>query len=491
MRISGYSDFNLRTIGAKGSKQINDAIKNNESVTGKILDVKSNAVKILLQNGKAFMANSNIPLENLLGEEVNFKVLNGNKNIVLQPQIEGTALEKELDAKINNLISDLKLPNNEENKSLIKEMIKQNIPVNLKNFKIIKDNIGSFNILSRLTKEEVEILNKNIENIEAKEIKEIVKDIYINKDGKNILNFLKDLKNIDFKEKDILFLFKNKFKINIDNMKNLDSLLKGENLDDILKEINNIIDEDLGLGKGVTQDIKKNNPHNTKEDIQKLNVIKENTTESDTQKDISNDTSKADTLPKEDIKKIIKSMIQNLNTDKKIDVEKIKQDMDSLVKVLNIQNEIKLGESMKGEFHEVNQKLELLNDISNEYMYFQIPFEYKEYKNLAEIVLSEKTKNKKGSKNSISILISLNTHNLNRIDTMLNYDNKDLSIVFGLRDEKTKNMFEKNETKLVDVLKNIGINNININYKIKTQNEQILNNIEYINNKFSNFNMWV
>ncbi|WP_099190422.1 hypothetical protein [Tepidibacter mesophilus] len=487
MRISGYSDFNLRTIGTKASKEINDAINNNESVTGKILEVKSNAVKILLQNGKEFIANSNIPLENLLGEEVNFKVLNGDKSLVLQPQIEGTALEKELDAKINNLISDLKLPNNEENKSLIKEMIKQNIPVNIKNMKTIKDNIGSFNILSRLTEEEVEILNKNIQNIETKEVKEVVKDIYINKEGKNILNFLKDLKDIGSKEKNILFLFKNKFKINIDNMKNLDSLLKGENLDDILHEINSIIDDEFTFGKGITGDIQKNNLQNIKDEIQKFNIIKENTSEFHNQKDIL----KEDMQPKDDIKRIIKSMVQNLNTDKKVDVDKIKQDMDSLVKILNMQNEIKLGGSIKGEFHEVNQKLELLNDISNEYMYFQIPFEYKEYKNLAEIILSEKTKNKKDNKKSISILISLNTHNLSRIDTVLNYCDKELSIVFGLNNEKIKNMFEKNEKKLVGVLKSIGIKNINVNYKIKIENEPILNNIDYINNKFSNFNMWV
>ncbi|MEJ8553620.1 hypothetical protein [Tepidibacter sp. Z1-5] len=481
MRISGYSDFNLRTIGAKGNKQINDAVKNNESVTGKILDVKSNAVKILLQNGKEFMANSNIPLENLLGEQINFKVLNSDKNIVLQPQIEGTALEKELDAKINNLISDLKLPNNEENKSLIKEMIKQNIPVNVNNLKIIKDNIGSFNILSRLTKEEVEILNKNIENIESKEMKEIVKDIYINKEGKNILDFLKDLKNIGSKEKNILFLFKNKFEINIDNMKTLDSLLKGENLDNILKEIKNILDENVSSDNEVV----KNTQENTQEN--KLQNVKEEMPKLDTEKEVI----KTEDSPKEDIKKIIKSIVQNLNTDKKVDVEKIKENMDSLVKTLNIQNEINIGKSLKGEFHEVNQKLELLNDISNEYMYFQIPFEYKEYKNLAEILLSEQTKDKKNNKKSISILISLDTHNLNRIDTMLNYYNEDLNIVFGLKDEKTKDMFVKNEKKLIGVLKSIGINNININYKIKTENEPILNNIEYINNKFSNFNMWV
>jgi hypothetical protein len=271
-------------------------------------------------------------------------------------------------------------------------------------------------------------------------------------------------------------------------MKNLDSLLKGENLDDILKEINNILDEELGA---VNKDIQNNNFLNIKEEIQKLNVIKQNTTESDTQKDISKDMSEEDISSKNDIKKIIKNIVQNLDTDKKVDVEKIKQNMDSLIKTLNLQNEIKLGESLKGEFQDVNQKLELLNDISNEYMYFQIPFEYKEYKNLAEILLSENTKNKKDGKKSISILISLNTHNLSRIDTMLNYYNNDLNIVFGLKDEKIKNMFEKNEKKLVEVLKSIGINNTNINYKIKTENKPILNNIDYINNKFSNFNMWV
>ncbi|WP_072723708.1 hypothetical protein [Tepidibacter thalassicus] len=466
MRISGYTDFNLRAILLKNNVELVEFLEKNSVFTGKVIDVKSNTVKILLQNGKEFLANSNIPLENLLGEEVSFKVLKGVSGFVLQPKIEGTSFEKELDLKINNLINELNIQSNKENKDLIKEMIKQNIPVNNKNFNFLKENIVSFKILSNLSEEQIQNLDKDIENIENKEIREIVKNMYINKEGKNIQNILGELKNLNLEEKDILFLFKNNFKLNTENMKILDSFLKGENIGDLLNKINFLFNNSKLNSKNINFD------ENSFEEIVSSKgkvFVKEN----------------------KNIKDIIKSIIKDFEVDKEVNIKEMKKNLEYLIKSLGLKNDIKLGEMEEKELSNINQKLEFLNNMSNEYMYFQIPFYYKEYKNLAEILINDKNTKKEKNGRAISIFISLNTNNLDRVDSILNYCNKELKILFRMKNENILKLFKLSENKLINVLNKVGIKNIKISYKIKEESESILSNLECMNNKFSKFDIWV
>lgn len=490
MRISGYSDFNLKSIISKNNSTLIDFLNNNSEVKGKIIDVKSNVIKLLLNNGNQLIANSNIPLENLLGEEVNFRVLKNTNGIVLQPKIEGTALEKELNLKINNLMSELQIQNSSENKELIKEMIKQNIPVNKDNFKFLKENVTAFRLLSNFPHEEIESLYKNSKNIENKDVREVVRNIYLNNEGKNLIDFLGDLKNSGLKEKDILFLFKNNFKLNIENLKNLnDFLTNNENIETVINKINSCI---LGKEKSPVETIKFSTIgfENIIEDKNKISKNIENQIENKFT-DIQEDNSENNINLKKDIKDIIKSIIKNLETDKEVNIEKIKKDLDNLLKNIGLEKNINFKDVENKELNDVSQKLEFLNKLSNDYMYFQVPFYYKEYKNLAEILLNNKNNKREKDDKSISIFISLNTHNLDRIDSMINYNNGDLKIIFGCTKQNILNAFKLNASKLINSLKKIGIKNVYVDYKLKEENESILSNLEYINNSFSNFNIWV
>lgn len=490
MRISGYSDFNLKSIISKNNSKLIDFLSNNSEIKGKIIEVKSNAVKLLLDNGNQLIANSNIPLENLLGEEVDFRVLKNTNGIVLQPKIEGTALEKELNLKINNLASELQIQNTKENKELVKEMIKQNIPVNKENFKFLKENLTAFKLLSNFSHEEIENLYENSESIESRDIREVVRNIYLNKEGKNLIDFLGDLKNSGLKEKDILFLFKNNFKLNIENLKNLDEFLtNNENIETILNKINSMI---LEKKESTLETIKSGEIGFENITIDKNNIIKSSDNKIENEPiNMEEDNSETNLNFKRDIKDIVKSIIKNLETDKEVNIEKIKQDLDSLLKNIGLEKNMNLKNIESKELGEIGQKLEFLNKLSNDYMYFQVPFYYKEYKNLAEILLDNKNNKREKDGKSISIFISLNTHNLDRIDSMINYNSGDLKIIFGCTKKSILNIFKLNESKLISSLKKIGIKNVYIDYKLKEENESVLSNLEYINNSFSNFNIWV
>ena len=70
-----------------------------ENVRGRVIDVNQNMVLIQTSTGKEFVANTTIPMENFIGEEMLFTVLfNEEGQIFLKPQ---------LDEKKQNLLKDL------------------------------------------------------------------------------------------------------------------------------------------------------------------------------------------------------------------------------------------------------------------------------------------------------------------------------------------------------------------------------------------------
>ncbi|OPJ55639.1 flagellar hook-length control protein FliK [Alkalithermobacter paradoxus] len=345
---------------------------------------------------------------------------------------------EQIDLSLNKLINDLNVPNTKENEEIIKQMIKENITVNKENFKTIKENLSSFKALSKFSNEEIKLLNESIDDIENKEVRQVLREIYINKNGKNIENILSDLKSINLEEKDLIFLFKNNLKLNYQNIKTLDDFLKkGENLEKTLDKLYQIVSN-------------------------------------------SKETSKCE------IKAIIKNIIKDLSYSKEINLNEIKNNLELLAKKINIKERIY---SDKEELSQINDRLNFLNTLSNESMYFQIPFQYNGYKNLAEITLSSKKSKTSKNKKEISIFISLNTHNLGKVESLLGYCDNRLNITFSSENEKIINMFKKNESKLINNINSIGIKDININYKVKLKDR--FNILEETKIDYANFDIRV
>jgi len=68
---------------------------------------------------------------------------------------------------------------------------------------MLKENLTAIKMLSNFSEEEIKSLYKNMDNIENKNVADVVKNVFINKEGKNLLDFLGDFKNIGLKEKDV------------------------------------------------------------------------------------------------------------------------------------------------------------------------------------------------------------------------------------------------------------------------------------------------
>ncbi|KXZ40055.1 hypothetical protein SAMN05661008_01485 [Alkalithermobacter thermoalcaliphilus JW-YL-7 = DSM 7308] len=380
------------------------------------------------------ITNYNLILENIKSEIIDIKSEKRDDSTINKNQIK-----EDITLKIEQTIKELNIPNTSENKQIIKEMIEQEITVNNENFKIIKENLSSYKALLNFTEKEVEILNQNIENIQDKEIRELLKDIYINKNGKNLLTILSDIKDMDLDQTDFIFLFKNNLKLNYNNIKNMDEFFKkGDNLEKILDKLYKIVSSKEGNAKV------------------ELNTI---------------------------IKKITTDISKNAN----LNLEKIKHELNTLTK--KISDSKNTYTNLNKDLENINEKLNFLNKLTNESMYFQVPFTYNDYKNLAQIIIKHKQNKSKKVKDDISIFVSLNTYNLGKVETLIFYKKHKLEILFLSEHNNVIDIFKANETSLIKSINSIGIKNIDIRYKVKTSKQDDLDIFRKTN--YTSFDAWV
>lgn len=106
------------------------------------------------------------------------------------------------------------------------------------------------------------------------------------------------------------------------------------------------------------------------------------------------------------------------------------------------------------------------NTFDNFY-YCQIPFEYKNQKNSAELFVFEKNKGSDlNDKTNVTVLIALETQNMGRIETVMRSMDKDLNLELRVDNDKIKNYMEKSAQELKESLKEVSFDVKSIEVKI-------------------------
>ena len=94
-----------------------------ENVRGRVIDVNQNMVLIQTSTGKEFVANTTIPMENFIGEEMLFTVLfNEEGQIFLKPQLDEKKQNLIKDLKVEDLLTKLGKTVNSENKEIVRQI---------------------------------------------------------------------------------------------------------------------------------------------------------------------------------------------------------------------------------------------------------------------------------------------------------------------------------------------------------------------------------
>lgn len=494
MRITSNASKELVKL-IKKENSTKDFLKNKLQIKAKIVGVRGNEVTVMFKNGLEIKATSNIPLENFVGSQILFRLINSEEGLFLRPKIEGKAMEMEMSLKIDDLVNRLEVMGTKENRDIIAEMIKQNIPITKQNFEQVKESIKAFDMISHMSENEINELLSELENPENMEMKDVIKRVIAFKEGTNLSEFIKDVQGLHITKEDIMFLLKNNIKISYENLKNFENFMNQsddiENLaNDIKESLANIDVESGGIEKGFESASQKKSKFEIS-DFKSLDF--KNFEEESEVKFLNTETKSPDKIKKQ-LMNILEGYAKNLNEENKIVPGDIKKDLNEIMKLVK-----ELGDGLDGrqkeDFAGIENRLSLLDKLSNDYMYLQVPFMNEEYKSMTELLFKEKTEKRGRFKNdkSVNVLISLNTKNMDRVDTLLVYYKESLNLVFNFQNEEIRKVFERKHDQIKNLMKSIGFEDISVMYKVREENSTLMERLRYSNRNDRNltFDVWV
>ena len=467
----------LRGIYSKNMAEV-DKLLNKGEIKATVVESSMNNVKLALENGRQISVKSNIPLENFLGEKLMFKIVKSENEIVIRPQIQGTAQQREMNMKASKLLRSINIQDTAQNREIAKEMMKSEITVNKENFLNIKENINSFEKLKFIIQNSTMDLKGEIENIIQKDIKNVVREIVIENKGDNVKELSNKMDISSIEKKDLIFLCKNGQAVNMANINALNSFLyNGENIFGVLDFLDNLFDKVFKMRvKNEENGGAKGGSDGDGETGHALGA-KENYT--------------GDALQKEELQNIIKNLTRNMDGDgsklagKKEVLKEAAETIDRLISGLEMDKDEAF------EMETANNKLKFLYDMSKTGAYVQIPIDDGQSKRLVEMTGNKKGKKSKKDHESYSVLFSLDTERFKKVSCRLEYSQmKGIEVIFGLEDEKAVKRFKSNSAMIYEALQGLEFKNISVNFK-KIEECDVVNLTGQEDQGFPNFDIWV
>lgn len=511
MRIDvSSSSFHPSQSPLKGRSDLQELMNRGENVRGKIVDVNLSYVLIRSSDGKEYVANTTVPLENFIGEEMMFTILQSpTGEILLKPVMGEDIKKKEANLKIEDLLNKMNLPLTKENKDILREMIRQNLPITLDSFKEIKNIILSGDLLDAMMKD-LEFLKQGIES----------KDVPLGNLIRNMLNKNPDLdidglpndpKIFDQLKEDVVFLFKNKIPVNLGTLNAWNLVKSGEeNLNDV-RQIGDLYAQ-------LAESLETSSMTDVEKEEFKLELFKKlgTTMPEKAAMELTEKESLGLTLSKKEepdsqikdvnlkvLKEVLENEIKNLKgkIEQSVRPELLKEELLDIpkeeAKFLETldKNISKIKETLGEEnpiFKELSIRQEFVSKIMNENLYFQLPFQYRGQEKVLEFLLESSGRKKQGDGKSINVVISINTNSLKRVEALISYqeEKRELNLNFRLENDKLISMFKTKEQALRTVIESLGLKLGSVSYKEEINSPLIQKALEK-NPQYPGFETWV
>ncbi|WIF94623.1 hypothetical protein [Caminicella sporogenes] len=422
---------------------------------GKILKISDNLLNIEVNSKFIFQA-KNISNENndyKIGKTLEFTVVgkNEDKNEILI-KINDNLDDKSIDDDTCKFFTDKMT-----DKIVIEKLLKNEIPVTKENIELIKFTQKYYGKLAEILKqygisidegdlkiEIKELLKKVVNNLNFSE-KDIADENKENYDEHSLLekfkghnkshflnsnDLLKLMNNIS--QDKLVFMLKNSLKFNLMNIKLIDEIIVGK------KDISNKL-------------------------LEFIEILKENGIKSE---EYSN------------LVKLIKSVKPNIFYDKsKINeiMNKIYFEIEKLEYALNEKENNTLKTIIARKIEDIKTSFKFLNKLNENLTFIQIPINVNENIHSLEIYISkEAKKNKKINKKSTKIFISLDTKNLNIVQSLIEINNKEINLNFKLNNNKIESFFKNYENELINSLYNLDFKKVNIKYTIVKEKDSLI-----------------
>lgn len=507
----GYTSDFLRQ---QSGKELGTSANNGENIKGRIIDVNQSTVLIQTASGAQITATSVIPMENFINREMNFDLILGeNGELILSPQIDDKSENNLKQIKIQDILVKLGKDVNSSNREIVENMMSSSIPISKENFESVKELKFALEILKG-----EDFAVELEENEQSQDLMSVLKDIQNKKDFGIAKKSDSPVLSKDVSLKDLLLLKNLDVKISPDNIKALENLMKNisdkktdiadmskliedfQNLEDFSFESTTFASTTDALNeKADLKNIEfllENAENLSIEDMEELNSqfkdvvfeeFDENINNLESKKNISEATITAkDIISKDEVINTLRNIqnraVKTLNVEKNTSKENLKIDYNQLkeeIKTLSnmIQNK---AQSLNIAEKQLISKMDILANMAEKYNYNIIPFKTEQdYENILQYYVKKDNRSLK-KQDDINVGLSLDTINNGNVKAMVNYNtNNNLKLEFFTEDKKVKSLFENNMSSLTSILKKLGFSDVDVNVKVKTTKETLMQEALY------------
>jgi len=507
----GYTSDFLRQ---QSGKELGTSANNGENIKGRIIDVNQSTVLIQTASGAQITATSVIPMENFINREMNFDLILGeNGELILSPQIDDKSENNLKQIKIQDILVKLGKDVNSSNREIIENMMSSSIPISKENFENVKELKFALEILkSEDFAVELE------ENEQSQDLMSVLKDIQNKKDFGIAKKSDSPVLSKEVSLKDLLLLKNLDVKISPDNVKALETLMKNisdkkidiadmsklieefQTLEDFSFESTTFVSKTDALNeKADLKNIEfllENAENLSIEDMEELNSqfkdvifeeFDENINNLESKKNISEAAITAkDIISKDEVINTLRNIqnraVKTLNVEKNTSKENLKIDYNQLkeeIKTLSNMAQNK-AQSLNISEKQLISKMDILANMAEKYNYNIIPFKTEQdYENILQYYVKKDNKSLK-KQDDINVGLSLDTINNGNVKAMVNYNtNNNLKLEFFTEDKKVKSLFENNMSSLTSILKKLGFSDVDVNVKVKTTKETLMQEALY------------
>ena len=507
----GYTSDFLRQ---QSGKELGTSANTGENIKGRVIDVNQSTVLIQTPSGGQITATSVIPMENFINREMNFDLILGeNGELILSPQIDDKSENNLKQIKIQDILVKLGKDVNSSNREIIENMMSSSIPISKENFENVKELKFALEILkSEDFAVELE------ENEQSQDLMSVLKDIQNKKDFGIAKKSDSPVLSKDVSLKDLLLLKNLDIKISPENIKALENLMKNisdkktdiadmskliedfQNLEDFSFESTAFVSKTDALNeKADLKNIEfllENAENLSIEDMEELNSqfkdvvfeeFDENINNLESKKNISEAAITAkDIISKDEVINTLRNIqnraVKTLNVEKNTSKENLKIDYNQLkeeIKTLSNMTQNK-AQSLNISEKQLISKMDILANMAEKYNYNIIPFKTEQdYENILQYYVKKDNKSLK-KQDDINVGLSLDTINNGNVKAMVNYNtNNNLKLEFFTEDKKVKSLFENNMSSLTSILKKLGFSDVDVNVKVKTTKETLMQEALY------------
>lgn len=507
----GYTSDFLRQ---QSGKELGTSANTGENIKGRVIDVNQSTVLIQTPSGGQITATSVIPMENFINREMNFDLILGeNGELILSPQIDDKSENNLKQIKIQDILVKLGKDVNSSNREIIENMMSSSIPISKENFESVKELKFALEILKG-----EDFAVELEENEQSQDLMSVLKDIQNKKDFGIAKKSDSPVLSKDVSLKDLLLLKNLDVKISPDNIKALENLMKNisdkktdiadmskliedfQTLEDFSFEGTTFVSKTDALNeKADLKNIEfllENAENLSIEDMEELNSqfkdvvfeeFDENINNLESKKNISEAAITAkDIISKDEVINTLRNIqnraVKTLNVEKNTSKENLKIDYNQLkeeIKTLSNMAQNK-AQSLNISEKQLISKMDILANMAEKYNYNIIPFKTEQdYENILQYYVKKDNKSLK-KQDDINVGLSLDTINNGNVKAMVNYNtNNNLKLEFFTEDKKVKSLFENNMSSLTSILKKLGFSDVDVNVKVKTTKETLMQEALY------------